>query len=81
MVLLLPLLLVVLAPLHLVTCLRLRMNILLSKLLVLLLLLLVLLQASVLEYCRVERGAVGSAATDHAAGEVARIHRGSFQFE
>ena len=27
----------------------------------------------------VERGAVGSAATDHAAGEVARIHRGSFQ--
>ena len=27
----------------------------------------------------VERGAVGSAATSHAAGEVARIHRGSFQ--
>ena len=28
----------------------------------------------------VERGAVGSATTDHAAGEVARIHRGSFRF-
>ncbi len=27
----------------------------------------------------VERGAVGSAKTDHAAGSVARIHRGSFQ--
>jgi hypothetical protein len=27
----------------------------------------------------VERGAVGSAATDHAAGSIARIHRGSFQ--